>query len=107
MQDLPKRDEAIQCVMQAAARNERPRQVGAHFPVDADDPSGCRSAGKSLKRDPAQVGGPSGSIANEEGGLAERVHPLGDVMEILTVPIPLQTFVERFVDVALFEWFPD
>ena len=93
--------------MQAAGRNERPRQVGAHFPVDANDLSRSGPAGKSLKRDPPQLDRPSGSITNEEGGLAEGVHPFGEVMEILTVPIPLQTLVDRFVDIAFLERFAD
>ena len=52
----------------------------------------------------------SGAIAtnaNEEGGLAESVHPFGEIVKILTVPIPLQPFVERFICTPLFKRFAD
>jgi hypothetical protein len=33
--------------------------------------------------------------------LTKGMHPFGEIMEILTVPIPLQPFVDRFIGTAL------
>jgi hypothetical protein len=107
MQDLPERDEAIQCVMHAAGGYQWPRQIGAHFPVDANDLSRTGPPGKSVKGGSPQFDRPSRSIANREAGLTEGVHPFGEIMEILTVPIPLQALVERFADSAFPESFAD
>ena len=93
--------------MQAAGGNEGPRQISTHFPVDANDLSRSGPAGKPVKRSTPQFDRPSGSVANEEGGPAESVHPFGEIVEILTVPIPLEVLVERLGDIALPERFAD
>src|SRR6516165_2412 len=106
---LPKTDEAIQCVMQPHSRNEWSREIGTHLPIDSNDRAGVGPAGKASKCCLSQLDRPTriGSIAGDEGRLAECVHPLGQIMEVLAVPIPLQTFVKWFTGIALRQRFAD
>jgi hypothetical protein len=46
-------------------------------------------------------------VAQGNGGLAKGVYPFGQVVEVLTVPIPLQQFVERLICTPLFKGFAD
>ena len=52
---------------------------------------------------PARIG----RLAFDEGRSTERVHPLGQIVEVLAVPIPLQTLVEWLGITALPESLAD
>jgi hypothetical protein len=46
-------------------------------------------------------------VASHKAGLAERMHPLGQIMEVLAIPIPFQPFIQRFIGVAFLKRFAD
>src|SRR2546423_1344639 len=97
------RDETVQRVMQAGGRNERPRKIGAHLPIDPHDLAGSGCSREAIERRLRKLNGPARVcvVAGDQGGLAKRVKPLGQIMEILAIAIPLQALVEGLVWISL------
>src|SRR5437763_63322 len=99
---LAQRNQPIQCVVEPAGGNQRTGKIDAHLPVHAEDLAGCGAADKTSKCACRKLDRPSRCLAaNAWSGLAERMNPLGQIMEILAVPIPLQALLERLAGTAL------
>lgn len=47
------------------------------------------------------------AVANHKGCSAKSMHSFRQIMEILTVPIPFQSFINRLTKLAFFEWLAD
>ena len=106
---FPKSDEPVQGVVLARGGNERPREIGAHLPVNAGNSARSRSADKSFECRLSQFDRPPRirKIACDETCPAERMHPLGQVVKIPTVPMPFQPLVNRLAGWAFPERFTD
>src|SRR5256885_11538377 len=88
---FPERNEAVQGVMHAHGRNERPGEIGAHLPIKANGPAGSGSADETSESGFAELNRPAGisGLAGRKASLANRIEPLGNKMEVLTVRISL------------------
>src|SRR5438552_12953034 len=95
---FPEGNQAVQCVMHTHGRNQRPGEIGAHLPVEADGLARSGSTDKASKSGFSQLSRPAGipTNAGRKACLAERMDPLGQIMEVLAVPIPLQLLIYRF-----------
>ena len=109
MLHFAKSDETIKSVMEPHSGNEWPREVCAHFPTDAVKLPGSEPARKGFKRGLRQFTCPLCAFlaAQEEGRSTQGVHPFGEIVKILTVPIPLQSFINDFIGTALFQRLAD
>ena len=108
MLHFAKSDETIKSIMQPHSGNEWPREVCAHFPTDAVKLSGSEPARKRFKRGLRQFTCPLCAFlaAHEEGRSTQGMHPFGEIVKILTVPIPLQPFINDLIGTALFRGLP-
>ena len=90
-------------------RYERIGKVRTHFPVHALPAAPGRSVNKMLMSGFGQFHGPGvvNRIAKGAGDPVKRVHPLGQIMEVLAVPVPFHTFVVRFGGAAFLELLTD
>ena len=106
---LTEGDEAVQCVMHPHRLNQRPREISAHLPGEADDVARSRSAEEALESGLCELHRIAciGGVAGCKARLAERVDPLGQIVEVLAVAIPLEPLVHRFIGVALAERLAD
>jgi hypothetical protein len=77
--------------MQAHGESKWPREIGAHLPVEANYIARCRPVGESLKSGPPQLKGLFSvrGMATDYGCAAKGMHPFRQVVEVLTIPIPL------------------
>ena len=96
-------DETVQRVMQPGSRNERPRKISAHLPIDPHDLTGSGRSSEPPECRFRKLNGPARIcvVADDKGGLAKRMYPLGHIMEILAIAIPLQVLVEGLSWIAL------
>jgi hypothetical protein len=85
--------------MQAHSGNERSRKIGAHLPVDTDDLAGFRPADKCPQSCFCQLARPADIfiVAGDKSRLTKGMDPFGEIVEILTVPVPLASLVDGFV----------
>ena len=109
MLHFAKSDETIKSIMQPHSGNEGPREVCAHFPKDADKLPGSEPSREGFKRGLRQFTCPLCAfvVAHEEGRPTQGVHPFGQIVKILTVPIPLQSFINDLIGTALFQRLAD
>src|SRR5205814_6067949 len=69
----------------------------------ARDLAGVGSANEAGESSVSQLNRPAHirGVARRKACLAERMNPLGQIMEVLAVPIPLQPLIQRFAGLAL------
>ena len=99
----PDRHVAVERVVWAGARDQRARQVDAHLPREADRRT-CRRPPQETRQD----GGHEllrllleARLVEDGGCPRQRVHPLGEVVPVLPVAVPLAALVMGLVDTAL------
>jgi|GEM_PF-6245095 len=96
------RDPPVQGIVMAHRRHQRTIQINTHLPEHPRRALG-RLAHESVEGRKRELDRPLviTHLARSFGHPLQRVHPAGQVMEILAVAIPLPTFVERFARFAL------
>ena len=90
-------------------QNERQGEIGAHLPVKANDLARSGSANKASESGFCQINRPARvrGVACRKARLTERMDPLGQIMKVLTIAIPLQLLIYRFIDLAFPERLAD
>lgn len=89
-------DEAVQGIMMAHGGDQRVGKVDAHFPVHPLRASGGGRVGEPFMDRFGQFPRPSVviGVAGGPAHLVQGVHPFGQVMEILAVPIPFGPIIK-------------
>ena len=103
-------DVAIQRVVLSHGRDQRPCQIDAHFPAHpAGAPCGRGQVGEGLECTAGELTRPgveAGLLCGPRD-LVEGMHPLGQVVEVLAVAVPLQALVEGLAGTPLRQAFTD
>ena len=89
--------------MQPHGGNEWSREISAHLPVDTNDLTGFGSANECLESCFCQLTCPADifTVAGDEGRLTKSMNPFGEIMEVLTVSVPLLLLVDGFLGTTL------
>jgi hypothetical protein len=102
-------DVYVQRIMLAHEEDERTFQVDTHLPIYPSWAASWGNVGESMIRGLGEFPSPDIEmrLSRRTRQLVKRMHPFGQIVEVLTIAVPLQPLVEGLVGAALGELFAD